>query len=999
MKKLIVLLFALIVVTGTAVAQSEPDYLCFEVTAGTTISIKLSSLKPDIQYSYDKVNWNTLTSITVDTDCKVYFKGINKRGLNDRYDSGDYCTHFEVSKQFKCSGSVMSLVDGTGNSKALPFDNGVNLGYCFGYLFKDCPLTSAPKLPATDLTTACYMAMFMDCKYLTVAPELPATSITSYCYSSMFKGCTSLIEPPALPATILKLGCYCSMFEDCTSLTTAPELTATALRGYCYERMFFGCTNLTDVPRIAATGFQSISNDFSHCLSMFYGCEKLNTVMVDLTSWGYKDSFVCWLGNVAPTGLFVCPKELEDVESHIPTGWKIAHYDDVFTITTSDNYVTINITSVGYDGVINFTVKERYNYKLQKVLVNGKEITITGKSGTINMRDYLEDIEIQAVYLKTNLTINNTSSFSSVESNKADEGDEITVSFTERPGYVLESAAYNNIPLDIENYQASFIMPANNVNITTKYSLKNYNIITDDYITPDKSTATINDAVSFSITDRSSEGYSFKTVLLNDEEFTARWFYMRDYMQDIELKAVYSVNSYTITTDQYSSVDNYSANYGDNIIVTFSNRPGYTIQSASYNGSELSISDYQSTFTMPAADVSITTEYTPISYSVTPYDQFISVDKSSATINDIVYITITDRTADNYTLNHLLVNGNEINFDGYSAQILMSDYLTDVTIRAEYSYTEPSNTTYYSVTNDEYCTVDKSSAAEGDVVTVYINQREGYSVNVYYNGAWLTSDYQASFSMPAEDVYIYAEYTEMNSSQYYNVSTDQYSSTDKTQYAHGETVSVTFSKRDGYNLESATINNTALYLDGYTATFEMPSNDVSIVAEYKKIEKPEEYTVTNTSEYVTVSTTSAKPGDEVTVFVSRRDGYTPHVFVNGAEVLINGNVAKYIQPSASVVITVDYKKNTTTAVNEVSGINPVVSVYPNPARQGEKIVISIDGGIDLKNAKILIYNSYGAIVKRIDHAAEYNETSLKSGVYNGVLIYKNGRQTFRIAVY
>jgi len=60
--------------------------------------------------------------------------------------------------------------------------------------------------------------MFYDCKALTSAPRLPKTELKNQCYSSMFAGCISLVEAPELPATKLSQLCYYSMFSGCTSL-------------------------------------------------------------------------------------------------------------------------------------------------------------------------------------------------------------------------------------------------------------------------------------------------------------------------------------------------------------------------------------------------------------------------------------------------------------------------------------------------------------------------------------------------------------------------------------------------------------------------------------------------------------------------------------------------------------------------------------------------------------------------------------------------------------
>ena len=98
---------------------------------------------------------------------------------------------------------------------------------------------------------ACFSKLFQNCSQLTSAPKLPATDLSMACYLSMFKGCTSLTTAPELPATILRSNCYQSMFSGCTSLTTAPELKAMTLVQQCYYSMFEGCTNLSSVTMLA----------------------------------------------------------------------------------------------------------------------------------------------------------------------------------------------------------------------------------------------------------------------------------------------------------------------------------------------------------------------------------------------------------------------------------------------------------------------------------------------------------------------------------------------------------------------------------------------------------------------------------------------------------------------------------------------------------------------------------------------------------------------------
>ncbi|MEE3482725.1 MAG: leucine-rich repeat protein [Bacteroidales bacterium] len=247
--------------------------------------------------------------------------------------------------------------------------------YCYLDMFSGCTsLTEAPELPATTLAGGCYYYMFEGCTSLTQAPELPATTLAEGCYQSMFSGCTSLTQAPELPATTLPTtsnvenGCYSFMFEFCTSLTQAPELPATTLAEGCYTGMFYACTSLTQAPKLPATTLADLCyfEMFSGCTSlsqapelpattlaegcyyeMFSGCTSLSEIKVPFDDWNHGDYTAEWVIDVAPTGTFICPKDLplEYGDSRIPEGWTVKYIDD--TVAVETNYLTFTAEEDG----------------------------------------------------------------------------------------------------------------------------------------------------------------------------------------------------------------------------------------------------------------------------------------------------------------------------------------------------------------------------------------------------------------------------------------------------------------------------------------------------------------------------------------------------------------------------------------------------------------------------------------------------------------------------
>lgn len=249
--------------------------LCFTAEkAGSKISyisINRTDNYHDVQYSIDGgESWHKLApeqNITLENvGDKVYFRGENPRGLTfGSLDIREAFFSFKMEGKIAASGSIMSLIDGKGETSVIPCDN------CFEYLFAGCDaLTQAPELTATELKKFCYYDMFDACKSLTKAPELPATELAEYCYFSMFEECTSLTQAPELPATTLASNCYTNMFGRCTSLTKAPKLPATKLAEDCYSNMFINCFALTDIPELPATELAvgCYGGMFSRCISL-----------------------------------------------------------------------------------------------------------------------------------------------------------------------------------------------------------------------------------------------------------------------------------------------------------------------------------------------------------------------------------------------------------------------------------------------------------------------------------------------------------------------------------------------------------------------------------------------------------------------------------------------------------------------------------------------------------------------------------------------------------
>ena len=340
-------IFSILMTLTSLTWASAQNYLCFTANeAKSTIGIEnKEGNQPDIEYSTDKSKWKKLDPAKGYTfksaHEKIYLRGNNREGFSK--ENGRSRTQFVMTGSISASGSVMSLVDGTGDEQTIPSDN------CFIRLFAKCSsLTHAPELPATRLTKGCYEEMFQGCEQLAQAPQLPATELAENCYKGMFQGCANLGQVPALPAKKLAKGCYESMFYGCSSITKAPALPATELEESCYALMFRNCANLSQAPELPAKELAP------KCYSrMFDQCGKINYLKVHFTEWGDNGvdgrRTTVWLQDVAASGTFVSPGRLaaQFGSSAIPEGWEVIHEDGkksahdylCFTTTKADAFI------------------------------------------------------------------------------------------------------------------------------------------------------------------------------------------------------------------------------------------------------------------------------------------------------------------------------------------------------------------------------------------------------------------------------------------------------------------------------------------------------------------------------------------------------------------------------------------------------------------------------------------------------------------------------------
>ena len=171
-------------------------YLTFNILSSGYIKWSYNNnatIHNTIEYRKNGGSWSAITATAAGVQISVVAGDVLEfRGDNNTYSDANarYGIFNGSTAEFNAVGNIMSLINSTNFQNLKTFTGNYN----FRYLFGGTKIVSAENLvlPATGLTTGSYRYMFQDSNLLTTAPKLPATTLTSECYMGMFTNCTAL---------------------------------------------------------------------------------------------------------------------------------------------------------------------------------------------------------------------------------------------------------------------------------------------------------------------------------------------------------------------------------------------------------------------------------------------------------------------------------------------------------------------------------------------------------------------------------------------------------------------------------------------------------------------------------------------------------------------------------------------------------------------------------------------------------------------------------------
>ena len=329
----------------------------------------------------------------------------------------------------------------------------------------------------------------------------------------------------------------------------------------------------------------------------------------------------------------------------------------------------------------------------------------------------------------------------------------------------------------------------------------------------------------------------------------------------------YEVDTYTVSESKYTlTVDDKSTEHvaGEKLSFTADEKDGYTFTGWKVTGLPTDVDTTKATisFTMPANNVTLKAQYTenaPKTYKLEVSGAQVTLKDGSA-VADLTAVSVgtelvaTAPEKDGYTFTGWEVTGLPADVDTTKATISFTMPANKVTLKAQYK----KNT--YTLTVDGK---DEPRVFDEDV-TVIAQPVEGKTFTGW-EVAGLPTDVDTtkatiSFTMPANNVTLKAQYTE-NAPKTYKLDVTDAKVTlkdgsdvaDLTAVRVGTELVATAPKKDGYTFtgwEKEGLPADA-NINGATITFTMPTNNVTLKAQYTK-NAPETYELKVTDAKVTL---------------------------------------------------------------------------------------------------------------------------------------------------
>ncbi len=432
-----------------------------------------------------------------------------------------------------------------------------------------------------------------------------------------------------------------------------------------------------------------------------------------------------------------------------------AVYTETINLAPSpdNNKVSVDPSQIPNGTMITLTADDRVGYTFKCWKLNGVEVS-NQQSYTFTMSTDTAG-EYTAEYTINSYTVSVSSDLESAVLTGADTykyNSTVTVTASDVIGYLFDHWDLDGNNVSSEQSYTFTLSKANNYTLKAVY-VNAYNITLTSNIPHVTLTVTGEHKVGEKVTISASdvEGYTFNhwelggTQVSTDKIYT---FIISDTTKG-EYKAVYDINTYTVTTTSDTAGATLKGagtyNYNAEVTLTAEDVEGYTFSHWEYNNTNVS-NDKSYTFTMSESTKG---EYKAV-YTINSYEITVSSDLENAVLsgagryNYNAQVTITANDVTGYTFKRWTLNGVEVSTDK-SYTFTMSN-----TTKGEYKAVYDINTYTVTTTSDTAGATLKGAGTYNynAEVTLTAEDVEGYTFSHWeYNNANVSSNKSYTFTM------------------------------------------------------------------------------------------------------------------------------------------------------------------------------------------------------------------------------------------------------------
>jgi uncharacterized repeat protein (TIGR02543 family) len=374
---------------------------------------------------------------------------------------------------------------------------------------------------------------------------------------------------------------------------------------------------------------------------------------------------------------------------------------------------------------------------------------------------------------------------------------------------------------------------------------------------------------------------------------------------------------------------------GDEVNLTATANEGYTFASWTMDGAVLSTEAFYN-FTMPAEDVTLVANFNEVlpemyqlTLEVSPVGAGIVTGEGTYEAGDEVNLTATAN--EGYNFASWTRDGAVLSTEAFYNFTMPAE---DITLVANFNEVLPE---MYQLTLEVSPVVTGIVFGAGEYeagteVNLTATANEGYTFASWTReGAVLSTEAIYNFTMPAEDVTLVANFTEVLPEMYQlTLEVSPVGAgivTGEGTYEAGDEVNLTATANEGYTFASWTMDGAVLSTEAFY-NFTMPAEDVTLVANFNEV-LPEMYQLTLEVSPVGAGIVTGEgtyeAGDEVNLTATANEGYNFASWTRDGAVLSTEAFYNFTMPAEDITLVANFNEVLPEMYQLTLEVSPVVT--------------------------------------------------------------------------